>query len=155
MGAIRALVIDDSGIMRKMVMRALTESDLAEFTFTEAGDGLAGLEKFDADQPDIVFVDWNMPNLSGIDFVREIRKTETGHVPIVMVTSEKTMGKVEEALDSAGADNYIGKPFTPEVLQKKLAPLFQEMRDASRAKARPGAEAAGGFFGKLAAKLSD
>jgi len=150
MGAIRALVIDDSGIMRKMVMRALTESGLAQFTFTEASDGLAGLEKFNADRPDIVFVDWNMPNLSGIDFVREIRKTETGHVPIVMVTSERTLGKIEEALDSAGADGYIGKPFTPEVLQKKLAPLFQEMRGGSRSHAK----AAGGFFGKLAAKLS-
>lgn len=95
---INALVVDDSGIMRKMVMRSLTESKPARFAFTEAQDGLDALEKFDAKKTSIVFVDWNMPNMSGIDLVREIRSTVKHHVPIVMITTEGTMGKVGKVI---------------------------------------------------------
>ena len=141
---INALVVDDSGIMRKMVMRSLTQSGLANFTFTEACDGLDALEKFEDGKTNIMFVDWNMPNMSGIDCVRQIRADEKGHTPIVMITTESTMGKVEEALDEAGVDCYIVKPFTPDVLQKKLQALFDKISEGSKK---------GGFFGKLAAKI--
>jgi two-component system, chemotaxis family, chemotaxis protein CheY len=142
---IRAMVVDDSGIMRKMVMRSLVESRLAQFTFTEAVDGLDALQKFVPDQVDIVFVDWNMPNMSGIDFVRCVREACPTHVPIVMVTTESTMVRVEEALDSAGVDTYICKPFTTEALVQNLTPLFEAMKTASQPK--------GGFFSKLVSKL--
>ncbi|MBM3958093.1 MAG: response regulator, partial [Gemmatimonadetes bacterium] len=62
---INALVVDDSGIMRKMVMRSLAESRLAQFTFTEAQDGADALTKFRDAAFDMLFVDWNMPNMSG------------------------------------------------------------------------------------------
>src|SRR6266849_3461519 len=105
---LKALVIDDSGVMRKMVMKSLTEAKLAEFEFIEAEDGQVALDKLKNNEIDIAFVDWNMPNMTGIDFVKEVRKHErsNGHdaIPLVMVTSEKTMGKVQEALDEAGAD---------------------------------------------------
>ncbi|MCD6365702.1 MAG: response regulator [Planctomycetes bacterium] len=138
-----ALVVDDSGIMRKMVMRSLTETALAEFKFTEARDGLDALEKFN-DSVDIMFVDWNMPNMSGIDFLRKVRDSETEHTPAVMITTESTMGKVEEALDEVGVDCFIVKPFTPESLKVKLSPLFEKLTSSPQK---------AGFFSRLAAKL--
>jgi two-component system, chemotaxis family, chemotaxis protein CheY len=142
---INALVIDDSGIMRKMVMRSLLESKLAEFTFVEAKDGVEGLSQFNSQSVGMIFVDWNMPNMSGIEFVREVRKSNTT-VPIVMITTESTMDKVEEALDQSGVDCFIVKPFTTEILQKKLAPLFEKLS------APP--QKSGGFFSRLAAKVA-
>jgi len=142
---LNTLVVDDSGIMRKMVMRNLAETGLAEFSFVEAKDGQEALEKFDPEHTDAVFVDWNMPNMNGVDFVRKLRETQTKHVLVVMVTSEKTMGKIEEALDSAGADGYVVKPFTAAVLKQKLEPLFEQIVEDQKA----------GFFTKLATKLSE
>ncbi len=142
---IQALVVDDSKIMRKLVMRSLTESRLARFTYVEAGDGVEALAVFDPKKTGIIFVDWNMPNMNGIDFVREVRSVEKHHVPIVMITTESTMGKVEEALDEAGVDCFIVKPFTTDVLRKKLQPLFDELS---------GPKQSGGFFGKLAQKIA-
>src|SRR5438046_2712115 len=82
---LRALVIDDSGLMRTRVMKSLRETQLAEFEFTEAQDGSDGLAKFSLNKTDIVFVDWNMPKLSGIDFVRTVRASgKTKHIPIIM-----------------------------------------------------------------------
>jgi two-component system chemotaxis response regulator CheY len=139
---LRALVIDDSRVMRNIVMQTLRHTKLAEFEFTEAEDGADGLSKFSAAKTDIVFVDWNMPKMTGIDFVRQLRAASANdQVPIVMVTSEKSMGKVMEATDRAGADAYICKPFTPEELISKLARIFEGL--ASRK------AAGGGFFGRL------
>lgn len=143
---IHALVVDDSGIMRKLVMRSLIESKLANFMFTEGKDGLDALTQFDPQKINMIFVDWNMPNMNGIDFVRKIRSTQQNHVPIVMITTESTMGKVEEALDQAGVDCFIVKPFNTEVLQKKLTPLFERLA--------AGDKKSDGFFSKLAAKLN-
>lgn len=143
---IHAMVVDDSGIMRKMVMKSLLESQLATFLFTEAVDGQDALTKFDPKVIQMMFVDWNMPNMSGIDLVRKIRETAPSHVPIVMITTEGTMGRVEEALDQCGVDGYVVKPFTVEVLRKKLEPLFEKLLN-SRKKSK-------GFFAKLADKLA-
>lgn len=142
---IHALIVDDSGIMRKMVMRTLREANLADFTFTEAGDGVEALEKFDPKTMDMLFVDWNMPNMNGIDLIRKIRSTEKHHTPIVMITTESTMGKMDEAMNEVNVDKYIAKPFTAEGLQKRLGPVFEQM-GKSRKKSK-------GFFGKLAKAL--
>jgi two-component system, chemotaxis family, chemotaxis protein CheY len=143
---LRALVVDDSRVMRGMVMQALLRTGLAEFEFTEAGDGDEALEKFNPRHTDIMFVDWNMPHVSGIDFVRKVRAAgNSGHIPIVMITSEKTIGKIEEALDEAGADEFVTKPFTTDVLRRKLAPLIQGIADA---KASHSSQPRG-FFSKL------
>jgi two-component system chemotaxis response regulator CheY len=133
---LKALVIDDSRVMRNMVMGSLRRTALAEFEFVEAGDGAEGLEKFQAESIDIAFVDWNMPNMSGIDFVRKARSLETGpRVPIVMVTSEKTMAKMEEALDEAGADAFLSKPFTVEEMQQKLQKSVEKAEARKQGKA--------------------
>ena len=142
MSKVRALVIDDSQVMRNIVMQCLGRSGLGEFEFTEAGDGEEGLKKFSPTSIDIVFVDWNMPVMTGIEFVRRLRANpKGGKVPIVMVTSEKTMGKMEDALDKAHANAYVCKPFTVEDLQRSVAPLLKEA-EARSAKG-------GGFFSKL------
>jgi len=137
---IRALVVDDSGIMRKMVMRSLQEAGLANFTFTEASDGAEALEKFDPAIIDMLFVDWNMPNMNGIELIERIRAQEDGHTPIVMITTESTIGKMDEAMEKAKVDKYIAKPFTTEALQKRLGPLFEELAGPKKK----------GFFQKLA-----
>jgi len=141
---VHAMVVDDSGIMRKMVMRSLKETGLANFTFTEAVDGVDALEKFDPKTVNMLFVDWNMPNMNGIDLVRNIRAAEKHHIPIVMITTESTIGKMDEAMEEVNVDKYIAKPFTAEGLQKRLKPLFEKLADKEKSK---------GFFGKLASAL--
>ena len=81
---IKALVIDDSRIMRSMVMDGLTKAKLAQFEFVEAEDGEDALAKFNPDQIHIAFVDWNMPKMSGVDFVRKVRAlpADTEHIPL-------------------------------------------------------------------------
>ncbi len=118
---LKALVIDDSRVMRNMVMQSLQKTKLADFTFIEAEDGVDALAKFNPSEIHIAFVDWNMPNMTGVDFVRKVRAMgNADDIPMVMVTSEKSMGKVQEALDEAGADSYLCKPFTVEEMQVKL-----------------------------------
>lgn len=144
---LKALVIDDSRVMRSMVMDSLKKTNLGEFEFVEAGDGLEALTKFQADLPDIVFADWNMPKMTGIEFVRRVRASKShDHIPIVMVTSEKTMGKVEEAIDRAGVNAYITKPFTVPELEKKLSRLVSNIADYRR---KAAAKSSGGFFSRL------
>jgi two-component system chemotaxis response regulator CheY len=154
---LKALVIDDSGVMRKMVMKSLADSQLALFDFVEAVDGADALTKFDPNEFHIAFIDWNMPNMTGIDLVRKIRALEdTSHVGLVMVTSEKTMGKIQEALDEAGADAFITKPFTVEELQHKLKKVIEKVSVAALRRARQrreqeeqSEEEPSGIFGKL------
>jgi two-component system, chemotaxis family, chemotaxis protein CheY len=142
MSEIHALVIDDSGIMRKMVMRTLQQTGLATFAFTEAEDGADGLAKFNPRVTDIVFVDWNMPNMDGMDFVRRLRGQHPDRpVPIVMVTTEKLVQKVEEALED-GVDCFISKPFTTEGVEKRLAPVVEKLQRAKQPS---------GFFQRLVA----
>jgi two-component system, chemotaxis family, chemotaxis protein CheY len=156
---LKALVVDDSGVMRKMVMKSLTEAKLAEFEFVEAEDGQIALAKLKLNEIDIAFVDWNMPNLTGIEFVKEVRKNEksngTDSIPLVMITSEKTMGKLQEALDEAGADGFISKPFTVQELQFKLkkhvdkAQFIQNRKNRGKLVAPAEPQAAGGWLGKI------
>lgn len=142
---LRALVIDDSRVMRNMVMQALRQSRLANFEFAEAADGADALTKFDPAAVDICFVDWNMPTMTGVDFVKHARaKPGAEKTAMVMVTSEKTVAKIDEALDSAGADAYICKPFTVDDLKVKLEKVMNRL-EADRATA---GEAAG-FFSRL------
>jgi len=141
---IRALVVDGSKTMRNLVMRSLRETKLAQFSFFEAGDGVEGLAGFDPDKTDMIFVAWNMPNMNGIDFVKRIRTRQKRHFPVVMVTTESTIGKVEEALDEAGVDCFVVKPFTPAGLLSKIEPLIDSMASARKS---------GGFLNKLTSRI--
>lgn len=143
---VRALIVDDSRVMRNMVKKSLEMTGLADFQFTEAEDGTDALSKFNPTKIDIAFVDWNMPKMPGIDFVRKIRASKANaHVKLVMVTSERAVGKLTEALDKAGADAYICKPFTVEELQQQLGKMIENLAGASK-------PSGGGFFGKIMGK---
>lgn len=145
MSTIRALVIDDSRVMRNMVMNALRQSGLGAFEFTEAEDGADALTKFNPQNVDVCFVDWNMPNMTGVEFVRKARSGGAAfHIPMVMVTSEQTVAKIEEALNQAGADAYVCKPFTHEDMKIKLEKVINKVL-----KNKAPAQKQGGFFSSL------
>ena len=109
----KILVVDDSAVMRKIVIKAFGEGGHTDIV--EAKDGKDALSK--AADVDIVFTDWNMPVMDGLTFVKELRKTSK--VPIVMVTTEGGQKEVLEAM-KYGVNDYIVKPFTPSVLISKL-----------------------------------
>ena len=111
------LVIDDSSVMRKMIMRALRQGDLNANVGAEAGNGLEGLDALKSQAFDLVLCDWNMPVMDGLTFVAEARKSS--EVPIIMLTTESGEDKMAAAVD-AGANGYITKPFTPEKLGERI-----------------------------------
>ncbi len=112
----KALVVDDSGVMRKVVMGALSRAGITDVD--EAGDGKEAVNKVKDNDYDIVLMDWYMPNMLGIDAVKAIRAAGS-EVPIIMVTTEAEKGRVIEAL-KAGANNYIIKPFEPAKIVQKI-----------------------------------
>jgi two-component system chemotaxis response regulator CheY len=145
MKKVTAMIVDDSKVMRNLVKQTLKKTGLAEFEFQEAEDGEEALEKFDETITDIVFADWNMPRMSGIALAKEIRSNEKNRrVPIIMVTSEKAMGKVEQALDEVGANAYVTKPFTPDEMKQKIEKII-----ASLGAKKQKDEKSGGFFKNL------
>lgn len=117
----QALVIDDSRAMRMMLRRMLVSLG---FEVAEADDGRAGLAALAAGAPpDVVLVDWHMPEMEGIDFVAAARGADYGYLGrIMMVTTETESAQIVRALD-AGADEYVMKPFTADDLADKLALL--------------------------------
>ncbi len=116
----KVLIIDDSAVMRKIIQRNIQQSGLLVDEFVEAGDGREGLEKATSTNVDLILCDWNMPNMTGIDFVKALRGSgQKSAIPIVMVTTEGSESKIEEAKNS-GANGYLTKPFTPEQLKAKL-----------------------------------
>ena len=115
----RALIVDDSKAMRMILKKTLTQCGFDEID--EAANGLEALAVLeDIEWADVVLVDWNMPEMSGIEFVEAVRaRARYDDVPIVMVTTETEVTQMIRALD-AGANEYIMKPFTAEVLREKL-----------------------------------
>ena len=114
----RALVIDDSRAMRALLARLLGELG---FTVEEAANGREGLEHLQAHgEPDVVLVDWNMPEMSGFEFVQTVRANrDYDAVRLIMVTTETEMTRVVKALGS-GLDAYVMKPFTKEAVVEQL-----------------------------------
>jgi two-component system chemotaxis response regulator CheY len=125
-GKRKALVIDDSGVMRKMVIENVKKTGLGEFEFIEAENGEDALAKLDKEVK-VAFVDWNMPKMTGVEFVRKVRSQPGGHkIILIMVTSEKGLSKTKEALGEAGANGFISKPFTHRDMQYELKPLLEK-----------------------------
>lgn len=114
----KALVIDDSRVMRKIVGGILNG---AGFDIVEAADGQEALDKMTLnDDITLCCIDWNMPVMSGFEFVVEVRKhPQWRDVTLMMVTTEGEQGQIVRAL-AAGAHEYVIKPFTPEVILDKL-----------------------------------
>ncbi len=113
-----AIVIDDSRATQAILTRILEDLD---YEVTCAGDGRQGLQVLDRTPGiELALVDWNMPVMNGLEFVRQVRADERfASLTIVMVTTEGDVGHMVEALD-AGADEYAMKPFTAQVIREKL-----------------------------------
>lgn len=113
-----ALIIDDSRAMRAILKRILTKLD---FQISEAAHGLEGLERLSENKDiSICLVDWNMPEMNGLEFVKAVRSDEANsNLWLMMVTTETEMSRVVKAM-SAGANEYVMKPFTDDVIEDKL-----------------------------------
>lgn len=112
----KVLVADDSGVMRKIIIRALQAVGITDVI--EAADGAEGWEQLQAHSVDLVLTDWNMPNVSGLEFLRKIRESGSD-LPVIMVTTEAEKAKVIEAIQ-AGVTDYLCKPFESDELREKL-----------------------------------
>jgi len=115
---VKALVIDDSKAMRSILSRMLQGMGFEVF---EASNGCEGMEQLQAmGKVDLALVDWNMPEMNGLEFIRTVRAEQSyDGVLLMMVTTETEMENVVRAL-AAGANEYVMKPFTPEVIMEKL-----------------------------------
>jgi two-component system chemotaxis response regulator CheY len=120
---LKLLVVDDSSTMRRIIKNTLAR--LGYKDILEGADGVEGWNQMDSN-PDIemLITDWNMPEMNGLELVKKVRAdARFKDVPIIMVTTEGGKGEVITAL-KAGVNNYIVKPFTPQVLKEKLGAVM-------------------------------
>ncbi len=125
MSEIRALIVDDSSVMRKIVERALRQAGLELLEVHEAGSGTEGLELLRAKPVDLILSDINMPSMDGLEFLRQVRAQNLAPgIPVVMITTESSEEHVKQAIQ-AGAQGYIRKPFTAEQVKERVLPLVR------------------------------
>lgn len=116
----KILVVDDSRIMRNIVKNCVSGGQLPPSEFMEAPDGRQALEIIERDPPDLLLLDWNMPNLNGIELVKMLRsKDRFKSLPIIMITSEAAKYNVIEAV-KAGVNDYVIKPVSESFLIDKI-----------------------------------
>ena len=124
MDKIRAMIVDDSSVMRKIVERSLRQAGIDLEKVVEAGNGAEALGALRENQVDLILCDINMPVMDGLEFVRQMSTVENAKgVPVVMITTEGSESHVVEAL-SSGARGYIRKPFTPDQVKEHVVPLL-------------------------------
>lgn len=112
------LIVDDSRVVRKVAARIVRD---LKFEVTEAGDGAEAMRQCRQNMPDAILLDWNMPVMNGLDFLRALRREEDGKHPLVVFCSiENDAEHINEAL-SSGADEFIMKPFDADILESKFA----------------------------------
>ena len=112
----RVLVADDSGVMRKIIIRALNSMGVHDII--EAADGQIAVDKYPRSGADLVLTDWNMPGKTGLEVIQAIRAAGST-VPIIMITTESEKRRVMEAI-AAGVTDYLVKPFEPDALREKI-----------------------------------
>ena len=118
------LVVDDSAMMRKVVLRVLKMADVDFESVLEAGDGDQALTLLRANTVALIMCDINMPNMSGLQLLQQIKEEKLASgVPIVMVTTESSEPQVRQAI-LAGARGYIRKPFTVDHIKNNVRPLL-------------------------------
>lgn len=114
------LIVDDSRVVRKVARRIFED---LEFTCSEAEDGQQAYDACMKAMPYVILLDWNMPVMNGIEFLRKLRATAGGDAPkVIFCTTENDMSFIQEAL-TAGANEYIMKPFDSDIIQGKLAQI--------------------------------
>jgi two-component system chemotaxis response regulator CheY len=120
-----ALIVDDSRAIRRILSGMLTDIGFAVAEASHGKEALAHLQAHvdSASRPNLVLVDWNMPEMNGLELVQAVRRDERfASIPLMMVTTETEMAQVLRALE-AGAQEYVMKPFTKEVIEEKLRVL--------------------------------
>lgn len=119
------LVVDDFSTMRRIVRNLLKE--LGYTNVDEAEDGVLALQKLRSEKFDFVVSDWNMPNMDGLEMLKQIRADATlSSLPVLMVTAEAKKENIIAAAQ-AGANGYVVKPFTAATLDEKLAKIFEKL----------------------------
>ena len=114
----KVLVVDDSAVMRQIIKKNLKELGFTELS--EAEDGAAGLKKAGEEPVDLIVSDWNMPNMTGLEFLKAVRADDSlKGIAFIMVTSEADKEKIMEAVQ-AGVSQYIVKPFNAVQLEEKI-----------------------------------
>jgi two-component system chemotaxis response regulator CheY len=118
----RALIVDDFSTMRRIIKNILHQLGFTHIV--EADDGSTGWDVLNKDRIDFIISDWNMPIMSGIEFLKKVRASEKyGDLPFLMVTAEAQQENIIEAVQ-AKVSNYIVKPFTAETLGQKIDKMF-------------------------------
>ena len=121
----RILIVDDFSTMRRIVKNLL--NDLGYTNTAEADDGTTALTALHQSHFDFVVTDWNMPGMTGIDLLRNIRAdAKLKHLPVMMVTAEAKREQIIEAAQ-CGVNGYIIKPFTAQTLEEKLGKVFERL----------------------------
>lgn len=111
------LVVDDSKMIRRVASRILKD---LKFATKEAENGQEAIDRCRVNMPDAILLDWNMPIMDGLDFLKELRKEPSGDKPVVVFcTAERDVLKITQALD-AGADEYVMKPFDSDIIESKF-----------------------------------
>ncbi len=118
------LIVDDSSVMRKIVMRALQQAELQFSVVLEAADGAEAMRHLRRCRVDLILTDISMPVMDGLEFLRQMQAQQLAPgVPVVMITTEGSEHHVRQAI-AAGARGYIRKPFTPEQVRQRVLPLM-------------------------------
>lgn len=118
------LIVDDSAAIRKILQRVLKQTEIPIGEIYEAGDGVEALETLRKQKVGLVLSDINMPNMDGLEFLTQLRAEPAWQkLPVVMVSTEGTHGKVLEAVER-GASGYVRKPFTADQIKEKLTGLL-------------------------------
>jgi two-component system chemotaxis response regulator CheY len=114
----RFLVVDDSSTMRRIIINTLNK--LGHRDCHEAANGREGLDRLATTMVDVVITDWNMPEMSGLEFMRAVRANDAmKHLPVLMVTTNAAQDDIVEALQ-AGVSNYVVKPFKEDTIREKI-----------------------------------
>jgi len=122
--SIKALIVDDSSVMRKIVERSLRNAGLDLSEVFEASNGAEGLAVLADKKVDLILSDINMPVMDGLEFVRQLHSSQiANNAPVVMITTEGSESNVVQAL-SLGAKGYIRKPFTPDQVKEHVIPVL-------------------------------
>jgi two-component system, chemotaxis family, chemotaxis protein CheY len=121
------LIVDDAGVMRKVIIKELINMGIQVENIFEACDGKEGFEKAKSLSLDLILMDWNMPNMLGIDAVIAIREAGI-QTPIMMITTESERTNIIKAIQ-AGANNYLTKPFNKQDFQTKIQQILGDQLD--------------------------
>jgi two-component system, chemotaxis family, chemotaxis protein CheY len=116
------LVVEDSRVMRTVARRIFEE---LKFEIGEAEEGMAALRAVREKMPDVIFLDWNLPSMPGVEFVKSVRGQQNGSHPVILfATTENDPDEIAQAI-TAGADDYVMKPYDRASLRTKLVELGQ------------------------------